>query len=75
MPPRIHIDKCVVEVFTHGRQDLVAVHADHLGKPDLTAFTVNTPFALKKIKVWKLKPTNQGFSEAQKRQIWKLQTT
>ena len=71
---RIYIDKHVVEVFANQRQAMIAMHADHLGKPDgksdLAAFTVGAPTTLKKVEIWKLKPTNQGFLEAQKNRIW-----
>lgn len=53
---------------------MIAMHADHLGKPDLAAFTVGAPTTLKKVEIWKLKPTNQGFLEAQKNRIWEPKT-
>jgi len=67
---RIYIDKYVVEVFANDRQAMVARHDDYLGKPDLSAFTVGAPTTLKKVEIWKLKPTNQGFLAAQKHRIW-----
>jgi sucrose-6-phosphate hydrolase SacC (GH32 family) len=68
---RIFIDKYLVEVFANDRQAIVASYAGYLGKRDLTAFTVGAPTTIKKIEIWKLKPTNEGFLEAQKTQIWK----
>jgi two-component system OmpR family response regulator len=47
---------------------------DYLGKPDLNAFTVGAPTTIKKLEIWKLKPTNQGFIEAQKNHIWEPDT-
>jgi len=71
---RIYIDKYVVEVFAGDRQAMIARHADYLGKPDLAAFTVGAPTTLKKVEIWKLKPTNQGFLEAQNSRIWQPNT-
>jgi beta-fructofuranosidase len=68
---RIFIDKYLVEVFANDRQAIVASYAGYLGKRDLTAFTVGAPTTIKKIEICKLKPTNEGFLEAQKTQIWK----
>ena len=67
---RIFIDKYLVEVFANDRQAVIASYAQYLGKPDLAAFSVGVPTALKKIEIWKLKPTNQGFREAQKNRNW-----
>ncbi|MCX5770292.1 MAG: glycoside hydrolase family 32 protein [Candidatus Hydrogenedentes bacterium] len=71
---RIFIDKYLVEVFANDRQAIIASHEDYLGKPDLAAFTVGAPTTLKKVEIWKLKPTNQGFREAQKNRIWEPDT-
>ena len=70
----IFIDKYLVEVFANGRQAMVASYDDYLGKPDLNAFTVGAPMTIKKLEIWKLKPTNQGFLEAQKNHIWEPET-
>ncbi|TAN35655.1 MAG: hypothetical protein EPN23_10805 [Verrucomicrobia bacterium] len=67
---RIFIDKYLVEVFVNDRQAIVASYADYLGKPDLSAFTVGAPTTIKKLEIWKLKPTIQGFREAQQNRIW-----
>lgn len=68
---RIFIDKYLVEVFANGRQAIVTSYPAYAGRPDLNAFTVGAPTVIKKIEIWKLKSTNQGFLEAQKNQIWK----
>lgn len=48
---------------------MIAMHANHLSKPDgksnLVAFSVGATTTLKKVENWKLKPVNQGFLEAQ----------
>jgi len=71
---RIFIDKYLVEIFANDRQAMVASYDDYLGKPDLNAFTVGAPTTIKKLEIWKLKPTNQGFIEAQKNHIWEPDT-
>jgi sucrose-6-phosphate hydrolase SacC (GH32 family) len=71
---RIFIDKYLVEVFANDRQAMVASHAAYRGKPDLNAFTVGAPTTIKKLEIWKLQPTNQGFREAQKNRIWEPDT-
>ena len=71
---RIYIDKYLVEVFANDRQAMIAMHADHLGKTDLAAFTVGAPTTVKKVDIWKLKPTNQGFLMAQQNRIWEPKT-
>ena len=63
---RIFVDKYLVEIFANERQAMTASHADYAGKPDFYGVTVGAPTALKKIEIWKLRPTNQGFREAQK---------
>ena len=67
---RIFIDKFLVEVFVNDRQAILAEFSDYRGKTGITAFTVGAPTTLKKIEVWKLKPTNQGFRDAQKNHLW-----
>jgi sucrose-6-phosphate hydrolase SacC (GH32 family) len=71
---RIFVDKYLVEVFANDRQAGVASYAAYRGKRDLNAFTVGAPTTLKKIEIWKLKPTNQGFRKAQKTRIWEPET-
>ena len=52
------------------RQAMLAEHADYRGRPGFSAFSIGAPTVLKKIEIWKLKPTNQGFREAQKNHVW-----
>jgi hypothetical protein len=53
---------------------MVASHAAYSGKPDLNAFTIGAPTTIKKLEIWKLHPTNQGFREAQKNHVWEPNT-
>jgi len=67
---RIFVDKYLVEVFANDRQALLAAHLDYTGKPGLDAFTVGAPTTLKSLEIWKLRPTNEGFLDAQNNGIW-----
>ena len=68
---RIFIDKYLVEVFANDRQAMVASYKDYGGKADVTAFTVGEPTTIKMLEIWRVKPTNQGFYDAQNSRIWK----
>jgi len=67
---RIFVDKYLVEVFANDRQAVVAAQMDYSGKTGIDAFTFGAPTIVKKIEMWKLKPTNQGFREAQTNRVW-----
>jgi beta-fructofuranosidase len=67
---RIFIDKYLVEVFVNDRQALLGVHLDCTGKQGLDAFTVGTETTIKRLDIWHLKPTNQGFLDAQSNRVW-----
>ena len=71
---RVFIDKNLVEVFVNDRQAVVASIADTQGQTDLSAFTVGRSTTLKQLEMWKLKPTNQGFREAQTNRVWEPDT-
>jgi beta-fructofuranosidase len=67
---RIFIDKYLVEVFANSRQAVLAAHMAYAGKTGLDAFTVGATTTLKSLEIWKLKPTNQGFVDAQRDRVW-----
>jgi beta-fructofuranosidase len=67
---RIFIDRQVVEVFANDRQAVVAYFHGDRSKTDLIAFTVGAPTTLRSVETWKMRPTNQGFREAQKNRVW-----
>ena len=71
---RIFVDKYLVEVFANDRQAVLAAHLDHRGKRGLDAFTVGAPTTLKRVDIWPLKPTNQGFRNAQQNRNWEPET-
>ena len=66
---RIFIDKYLVEVFVNSRQAVLAAHMA-AGKTGLDAFTVGATTTLKSLEIWELKPTNQGFVDAQRDRVW-----
>lgn len=67
---RIFIDKYLVEVFANDRQAMVAAHMDYRGKTGFDAYSFGSSAAIKKIEIWKLNPTNQGFLAARQNRIW-----
>ncbi|RPI89743.1 MAG: hypothetical protein EHM42_02500 [Planctomycetaceae bacterium] len=67
---RLFVDKYLVEVFANDRQAVLAAHLEHEGRLGLDAFTVGAATTLRKVEIWKLKPTNQGFQEARENRIW-----
>jgi sucrose-6-phosphate hydrolase SacC (GH32 family) len=71
---RIFVDKYLVEVFANDRQAMIAAHMDYQNKTGLDGYTFGAPTAIKKLEIWKLKPTNQGFLEARKNRIWEPET-
>ncbi len=67
---RIFIDKYLVEVFVNDRQALLAAHLGYSGKQGLDAIVVGVPMTIKTLEVWTLRPTNQGFLDAQTNRVW-----
>jgi len=67
---RIFVDKYLVEVFASGRQAVLAAHMDWQKKRGIDGFTVGAPTTFKKVEVWRVEPTNQGFFEARKKRVW-----
>ena len=71
---RLFVDKYLVEVFANDRQAVVAAQFDYEGRLGLDAFTVGVATMVRKVEIWTIKPTNQGFHEARNRRIWEPQT-
>jgi sucrose-6-phosphate hydrolase SacC (GH32 family) len=67
---RIFVDKYLVEVFANGRQAMIAAHMNYSGKAGLNAYSFGDPTTIRKLEIWKLRPTNQGFLEARRNRIW-----
>jgi sucrose-6-phosphate hydrolase SacC (GH32 family) len=71
---RIFIDKYLVEVFAGGRQAMVAANMDWQAASGFDAYTWGAPTTIKKVEIWKMKPTNQGYLDARASRIWKPST-
>jgi len=72
---RIFVDKYLVEVFANGRQALLGACMDYRKTgTGLRAYSFHGwgshPNTIRKVEIWKLKPTNQGFLEARQSRIW-----
>ena len=72
---RIFVDKYVVEVFVNSRQAASTVHMAYRdGGGSLKAYAFfgrrTNPIKIRRIEIWKLRPTNQGFLEARESRIW-----
>lgn len=67
---RIFVDRYLVEVFANDRQAALAAHMDYRSANGLNAYTYGGPTTTKKIEIWKLESTNQGFYEALENRIW-----
>jgi beta-fructofuranosidase len=70
---RIFVDKYLVEVFANDRQAVLAAFMEERGT-GLDAFTVGAPTTIARFQAWKLRPTNQGFLEAQRERVWEPTT-
>jgi sucrose-6-phosphate hydrolase SacC (GH32 family) len=71
---RIFVDKYLVEVFVNDRQAMLAADMDYTQASGLDAFSWGGNTTFKKFEIWRLKPTNQGFREAQKSRVWEPNT-
>ena len=76
MDLRIYVDKYLVEVFVNGRLSLLATHMNYRDGSALEAYlydvAVRVPsMTIRKVEIWKLKPTNQRFFEARENPVWK----
>jgi len=69
---RIFIDKYLIEVFVNERQAVVGAHMDHKGNKGLYGYTYGNSTTIKELKVWKIKPTNQGYFAAKQNRIWEI---
>lgn len=71
---RIFIDKYLVEVFANDRQAMVAADLDWRSGCGIDAYSYGTSTTFKKLEIWRLKPTNQGYFEARRNRIWEPET-
>ena len=66
----IFIDKYIVEVFANQRQAMIAAYMDYRGKNALSAYSFGDSTTIRKVEIWRLRSTNQGFLEARRNRIW-----
>jgi len=71
---RIFIDKYLIEVFVNDRQAVTGHFMDYKSNTGLYAYTYGAGTTIKELKIWKIKPTNQGFLDARKNRIWEVDT-
>lgn len=69
---RIFIDKYLIEVFVNDRQAVVGAFMDYKSNTGLYAYTYGAGTTIKELKIWKIKPTNQGVLEARQNRIWEV---
>lgn len=71
---RLFIDKYLVEVFVGNRQAALATHMNYQTANSLVGYGFGAAITFRKIEIWKLKATTEGFCEAQRNPIWEPQT-
>lgn len=78
---RVFVDKYLVEVFVNDRQAALTVFMAYRDRgTELRAYLFGSreravpPLTLRKVELWKLRPTNQGFFEARGNRIWEPAT-
>ncbi|MHC4425902.1 MAG: glycoside hydrolase family 32 protein [Planctomycetota bacterium] len=67
---RIFIDKYLVEVFANDRQAMVAADMNWRAARGFDVCTFGASTVIKKVEIWKLKPTNEGLLKARESGIW-----
>jgi sucrose-6-phosphate hydrolase SacC (GH32 family) len=71
---RIFIDKYLIEVFVNDRQAVVGVCMDYKANKGLYAYTYGASTTFDEVKIWKIRPTNQGYFKAKQNRIWETDT-
>lgn len=69
---RIFVDRYLIEVFVNDRQAVVGAFMDYKKNKGLYGYTYGTGTVIKEVKLWKMKPTNEGFFEAKENRIWEV---
>lgn len=71
---RIFIDKYLIEVFVNNRQAVAGAHMNYKADKGLYGYTYGNGTTIKEMKIWKIKPTNQGYFDAKQNRIWEVDT-
>ena len=58
----------------NGRQAMVAADMDWQTASGFDAYTWGDPTTIKRVEIWKMKPTNQGYLHARETRIWQSDT-
>ena len=66
----IFVDKYLVEVFVNDRQAVANAYMDYLSASYLRPYSFHESTTLRKVEIWRLRATNQGFFEARDSRIW-----
>lgn len=69
---RIYIDKYLVEVFVNDRQAVVSAQMDYQAAAYLRPYSFHESTTLRKVEIWRLRATNQGFFEARDSRVWEV---
>ncbi len=69
---RIYVDKYLVEVFVNDRQAVVASCMDYRSAKNLRGYSFHHTTTFRKVEIWRMNPTNQGFFEARDSRIWEV---
>lgn len=67
---RIFVDKYLVEVFVNDRQAVASAYMDYQSASHLRPYSFHAPTIFRKVEIWRLRATNQGFFEARDSRIW-----
>jgi hypothetical protein len=65
----------LVEVFANDRQAVVASYMDYRSAKNIRGYTFHSPTRFRKVEIWRLEPTNQGFFKARENRIWQVDMT
>ena len=63
----------VTNTFVAGAT-IVAADMNWQDASGFDAYSFSKPTTIKKVEIWKIKPTNQGYLEARENRIWEIDT-
>ena len=71
---RIFVDKYLVEIFVNDRQALLTAYMDHGKANEVMGYTFGAAMTIREVRIWRLRPTIQGFMEARANRVWEPDT-
>ncbi|MCY4021793.1 MAG: glycoside hydrolase family 32 protein [Chloroflexi bacterium] len=69
---RIFLDKYLVEVFVNDRQAVASAYTDYQSVSYLRPYSFHESTIFRKVEIWRLRASNQGFYEARDSRIWEV---